>query len=141
MVYRYNNRQLAADADVTDTSVENLQQCMALFLDRPNCQLFSYYQQNNTCKLYDLASDLSSGYSVANGFVFKRFCTSGMFLSNILTYLYLSTITAVYRNQNHKSNTVTVISPISDAIVCLRCIVLCDYYTNMPFGFMLPLLS
>jgi len=53
---------------------------MALFLDRPTCQLFSYYQQNNTCQLYDLASALSSGYAVANGFVFKRFCTPGMFL-------------------------------------------------------------
>jgi len=80
-LYRYNNRQLAADADVTDTTVENLQQCMALFLDQPNCQLFSYYQQNNTCKLYDLSSASSSGYTVADGFVFQRFCTSGMFSS------------------------------------------------------------
>ena len=77
-LYRFDNRQLAVDADVTDNTVESLQQCMALFLDRPTCQLFSFNQQNKTCQLYDTSST-SSLYEVADGFVFKRFCTSGMF--------------------------------------------------------------
>jgi len=76
---RLDYKQLTAEADVTDNTVESLQQCMALFLDRPACQVFTYYQQNNTCKLYDLESALSTKYSVTGGFVFRRICTSGMF--------------------------------------------------------------